>query len=58
VDRLEHDDGVVHEAAHGEREAAEREGVESLAGRIENDERDRERQRNRDQDDDRTSQAL
>ena len=58
VDRLEHDDGVVDEPPHREREAAERERVERLPGAVEDDERDRERERDRDRDDERAAQAL
>ena len=58
VDRLEHDDGVVDEAPHREREPAERERVERLPGRVQDDERDRERQRDRDRDDQRAADAL
>ena len=58
MDRLEHDDGVVDEAPHRERQPAERERVERLPGRVEDDERDRERERNRDRDDERAADAL
>ena len=58
MDRLEHDHGVVDEAPHGQREAAERERVERLARRVEDDERDRERERDGDRDDERPADAL
>ena len=58
VDRLEHDDRVVDEASHRERQPAEREGVERLPRRVEDDQRDRERERDRDRDDQRAAHAL
>ncbi len=58
VDGLEHDDCVVDEATHGESQPAEREGVQRLARRVEDDERHRERERNRNGDDDRAAHAL
>ncbi len=58
VDRLEHDDRVVDEPPHRERQSAEREGVQRLPRRVEDDERDRERERDRDRDDERAAQAL
>ncbi len=53
VDGFEHDDGVVDEAPHRERQTAEREGVERLPGGVEDDERDGERERDGDRDDQR-----
>ncbi len=58
VDRLEHDDRVVDEPPHGERQPAEREGVQRLTRRVEDDERDRERERDGDRDDERAADAL
>ncbi len=58
VDRLEHDDCVVHQPSHRERQPAERERVERLPRCIEDDERDRERQRDRDRHDGRAADAL
>jgi hypothetical protein len=58
VDRLEHDDRVVDEPPHRQRQPAEREGVQRLAARVEDDERDRERERDGDRDDERAADAL
>ncbi len=51
MDRLEHDDGVVDEPPHRERETAEGEGVQGLALRVQDDERDGEGERDRDRHD-------
>ena len=51
VNGLEDDHGVVDEASHGERQAAERESVQCLARRVEHEQRDREGERNGHRDD-------
>ena len=58
MDGLEHDDRIVDEPSHRERQSAEGEGVERLPRRVEGDERDRERERDRDRDDERAAQTL
>ena len=58
VDGFEHDDGVVDEPPHGQRQAAQRERVERLAARVEHDEGDREGERDGHRDDHRPAHAL
>jgi hypothetical protein len=58
VDRFQHHHGVVDQAAHGQGQAAEREGVERVSARVQDDERDRERKRNGHRDDDGPAHAL
>ena len=55
---LEHDDGIVDEPPHREREPAQRKGVQRLTRRVENDECNRKRERNGDGDDHRPAEAL
>ncbi len=58
VNRFQHDDRVVDEPPHRERQSAEREGVQGLPGRVERDERDREREGDRDGHDESAAHAL
>jgi hypothetical protein len=56
-DVLPHDDRVVHEASHRQREAAQREDVERLAREVQQQQRGGDRERDADADDDQAPEA-
>ena len=58
LDRFQHDHRVVRQPPHRQRQPTQREGVQGVAARVQDDERDRERQRDGDRHDQRAAQAL